>query len=339
MKIPKVTQFLIFFIALGSTFVYFSFYTKRLHWTKVTEHAGWGQRDSAGEVVFNNKMWIIGGWDSSFTPGLRDVWNSQNGSEWEQIKATASWTHGDLSTTLVFQNKIWLMGGWSGGRLPNASASNQVWSSSDGIKWNCVSGNAEWSPRFGAAGVVFKNRMWMMGGTGRYFDGEKSDLKNDVWFSEDGERWVCATKQAPWEGRAFHCALVFDNKIWVMGGGNYLSAYEARNDVWNTEDGFHWNRITKAARWPGRIWFSAVEYRERMWILGGWSNNPLKNWNDVWYSRDGSNWKKLSTPSLWPERHEQSCLVYDDKIWVMGGNQYPLKNDVWYLEIPEGEFR
>lgn len=48
-------------------------------WTRVQEHCAWSPRDSAGEVVFRDRMWIFGG----YTPGLvADVWSSADGIEW-----------------------------------------------------------------------------------------------------------------------------------------------------------------------------------------------------------------------------------------------------------------
>lgn len=227
------------------------------------------------------------------------------------------------------------MGGWFGGRAQNASASNQVWSSTDGVHWDLVSKKSPWSPRLGAAGVVFNNRMWLFGGVEKYFTAKERHLKNDVWFSEDGKIWKRAVMHAPWRRRAYHCALVFDNKIWVLGGGNYLTKYNGENDVWNSVDGIYWKKVETSTVWPARIWFSAVEYQNKMWVLGGWSNNPSVNWNDVWYSSDGSRWFNYRSSVTWPERHEHSTVVFDNKIWVMGGNAYPLKNDVWSLEITQ----
>jgi hypothetical protein len=40
-----------------------------------------------------------------------------------------------------------------------------------GVKWECVTFNADWSPRSGHAAVVFNNKIWIIGG------GEN----NDVW--------------------------------------------------------------------------------------------------------------------------------------------------------------
>ena len=94
--------------------------------------------------------------------------------------------------------------------------------------------------------------------------------------------------------------------------------------------------MTDKAPWPPRIWFSAEVYRNRMWVLGGWSNNPSKNFNDVWYSQDGRTWTELKTDTVWAPRHEHSGYVFQDKLWIAGGNTSPLVNDVWQLDVPEG---
>jgi hypothetical protein len=310
---------------------------QKLSWIKVAEHAGWQPRDSAGELVYNGKMWLFGGWFNSLGPFPNDVWRSTDGAHWQRILASAPWVHADLPTTLVHDNKMWFMAGWSKGRLPGASASNQVWSSTDGAKWNCATANAAWRPRCGAAGAVHNGRMWILGGVERYYDGDK--LLNDVWSSADGVHWEAAAQQAPWPPRAYHAALSFGGKLWVFGGGNYVPTYRAYNDVWNSSDGVHWTKVLDQAPWHARIWFSAVVYRNRMWLLGGWSNQPSQNWNDVWFTADGANWQQLPTDKVWSKRHEHSAYVFDDKIWIAGGNAWPCDNQVWQLQAPESWFQ
>jgi hypothetical protein len=307
-----------------------------LSWVKVTERAEWQPRDSSGEVVFDGKMWLLGGWFTSHGPCPNDVWNSADGVRWKQITPRAPWIHGDLPTTMVHQNKMWMMGGWAGGRLPGASASNQVWHSTNGADWTQATAKAPWCPRLGAAGVVFQGKMWILGGIERYFDGDK--LLADVWSSEDGIHWTNVVDRAPWAARAYHGAVVFRDRIWVFGGGNYVPTYWAANDVWSSPDGRRWTNETDRAAWPARIWFSSLVYKNRMWVLGGWSNQPSKNWNDVWYSSDGKEWKELIAQPVWSPRHEQSAYVLDNKIWIAGGNPWPLTNDVWKIEIPDKWF-
>ena len=103
-----------------------------------------------------------------------------------------------------------------------------------------------------------------------------------------------------------------------------------------SSDGVNWEQVTPKAEWHERIWFSSVVYRDHLWVLGGWSNNPSRNWGDAWYSRDGKQWTELKTKTNWIARHEHSAYVFDDKLWIAGGMIWPLTNEVWSLCAARG---
>lgn len=231
------------------------------------------------------------------------------------------------------------MGGWHGGRLEHRSASNEVWSSSDGAEWKQQTASAGWSPRMAAGVVAFKDKMWLMGGNEKYYYGTDADLRNDVWSSADGIAWTQATDKAPWSPRAYIAPVVLNDRIYVFGGGNYDPKFHGKNDVWSSADGKNWTLETEAAPWSPRIWFAANAYRDRLWIFGGWSNNPSTNWNDVWTSADGKTWTEFKTPTIWKTRHEHSTYVMHDKLWLVGGHAAPLQNDVWRLDVPKDFFK
>jgi hypothetical protein len=307
-------------------------------WVRVTSSAEWKARDSQGELVFNKRLWILGGWFNSYEAPPRDVWSSADGKTWTEVTKSAPWIHSDLAMTLTFKHQMWKMGGWYNGRLPGHSASSAVWSSRDGAKWTQVTPKAGWTPRIAAGLVEFRGRMWILGGIEDYYFGDARSLKNDVWSSADGRTWKQETADAGWSPRAYHQAVVHGGKIWIFGGGNYVPEYEARNDVWSSEDGIHWTQVTKAAPWPARLWFSAVTYRGHMWVAGGWSREGNTNRGDVWYSNDGKNWTQLKSDVRWKERHELSMFVFHDKLWIAGGHAKPLSNEVWSLYLPPNFF-
>ena len=309
-----------------------------LNWVQVAEQAGWQPRDSQGEVVYKDRLWILGGWFGSYEAPPRDVWSSPDGRSWQRVTEAAPWKHSDLPMTLVFDNKMWLMGGWYNGRLPGHSASSQVWSSTDGIDWKQATERAGWTPRIASATVSFRGKMWILGGTENYYFGDATSLKNDVWYSDDGKQWHQATANAEWSPRAYHQAAVLDGKMYVFGGGNYVPEYHAVNDVWCSTDGIRWAQVTDHAEWHARLWFSSVVYRDRLWVLGGWSNHPSKNWGDVWHSTDGRHWQQLRSEVRWKARHEHSAYVFQDKIWIAGGHARPLSSEVWSLAVPRDLF-
>ena len=304
-------------------------------WVQVAEKAGWQARDSQGELVYNGRMWIFGGWFSSFAAPPRDVWSSADGKNWDMVVKKAPWKHSDLPMTVVFKDRMWLMGGWYNGRLEGHEASHEVWSSTDGKQWEQATAAAGWTPRLAAGLVTFQDRMWILGGTENYYFGDETSLKNDVWSSADGKTWELATADAGWSPRAYHQAVVLNGRMYVLGGGNYVPKYHAVNDVWSSADGKTWKQETEHAPWHERLWFSAVTYRDNIWVMGGWSNGPSTNHGDVWYSADGASWKMLKSPKSWKERHEHSLLVFNDSLWVLGGHARPLSSEVWSLTLPK----
>jgi hypothetical protein len=307
---------------------------RSVDWQRVSDAAGWQPRDSQGELVYNDQIWIFGGWFDSYHAPPRDVWSSRDGKDWTLITREAPWKHSDLPMAVVFQDKMWLMGGWYNGRLPGHSASNAVWSSTDGEQWDLVTTDAGWSPRLASALVAFQDKMWILGGTENYFFGDEQSLKNDVWHSTDGQLWSHATADAGWTPRAYHQAVVLNERMYVLGGGNYRPTPHVKNDVWSSADGVEWIQETAAAPWQGRAWFSATVYRDRMWVIGGWSDSPWQNLGDVWYSQNGREWTRLESDIIWKERHEHSVFVFQDKLWVAGGHAQPLNSEVWSLDIP-----
>jgi hypothetical protein len=309
----------------------------KLNWTMETEVAGWQPRDSHAEFVYKNHLWIMGGWDTPSTPNLLDVWKSRDGKVWIRVLETAPWIQSDLPVSLVFKNKLWIMGGR---KLPGTVCSNKVWSSGDGIKWELVTPAAGWSPRLASGFAVFKDRMWIFGGTSDFYINNDTTLFNDVWSSADGKEWRQELENAPWSKRAHGQAVVFNNKLWIMGGGALTPARPAmplaNNDVWCSDDGINWTQVSSSADWEPRIWFSSVVYRDRMWVIGGLSTKKA-NLGDVWYSRDGKNWIELKSDNIWSPRHEHSTVVFKDKIWVAGGAAeplYQLNSELWSLKIP-----
>ena len=301
---------------------------------KLQGTANWQPRDSQAEYVHGGKMWIAGGWFDSSSAPPRDVWSSTDGVQWKQVTANAPWLHSDLPMNITFNGKMWMMGGWYNGRLPGHSASNQVWSSADGEQWTRVTESAAWSPRIAAAAVEFKGKMWLLGGTENYYFGDSTSLKNDVWSSADGSNWQQVIAAAPWSPRAYHQAVVLGDKIYVLGGGDYAPRHHAANDVWSSPDGVNWAQETDSAPWSSRIWFSSTVYRDRMWVLGGWSQ-ATGNVGDVWHSADGKHWQQLITATSWKARHEHSVFLHQDKLWIAGGHAQPLSSEVWSLELPK----
>jgi hypothetical protein len=222
-------------------------------------------RYNHSSVVFNNKMWILGGTGAFY---FNDVLSSDNGGDWEIVSGLniTPWSGRYGHTSVVFDNKIWVIGGYDG----SWPYKNDVWYSSDGINWTLATDTAFWSGRYGHTSVVFDNKIWVIGGYG------DSGFKNDVWYSSDGINWTLATDTAFWSGRAWHTSVVFDNKIWVIGG---YGDSGFKNDVWYSSDGINWTLATDTAPWSGRAWHTSVVFDNKIWVIGGYF------FQDLWYTQ------------------------------------------------------
>lgn len=285
-------------------------------WRKLSAAAPWVPRDSAGELVFRNRMWLLGG----YTPELTsDVWASSNGIDW--IRAGAVPTEAGINVPVAFTlaDRLWV-----------AANDGKLFSSPDGASWSLELADPPWGGRYCAGCTVHAGRAWVLGG----LRGERA--YNDVWSSADGRHWVQETAEAAWSPRQlFGNVVSHAGRLWVVGGG--ISRYEpfrSYRDVFCSEDGRKWTQVLDEAPWPGRIWSSCAVYRDRIWLLGGFRSQPTwNNWNDVWYSPDGVAWRSLETEHAWSPRHEISTYAFGDALWVVGGNAWPLQNDVWQLRI------
>ena len=80
--------------------------------------------------------------------------------------------------------------------------------------------------------------------------------------------------------RAGHTSVVFDNKMWVMGGYDIFDGL--KNDVWYSTDGITWTEATASASWSVRYEHSSVVFDNNIWVMGG--DGDFIMYNDVWYS-------------------------------------------------------
>jgi len=333
----------------------------KYQWELVTDSPAFHWRDGAGALVYDEKMWLLGGWSPSvgnYWPHQtgNDVWSSTNGADWSLVKPNTyvpsvpgtydpdtDWEGRHTAGYVVYANNMWIVGGdgLQGHYQPD------VWNSTDGVNWTQVNKDnpAPWGQRMVHHTLVHDGKIWVMGGqtSPRFVDGEQV-YYNDVWNSTDGVNWTQVQTQGPmWSARGMiGGSIVKDGRMWVVGGGTFAppepgfpngnpDAWTFHNDVWSSADGIHWTQHLDdgEAPWRGRLYHDVAVYDDNMWVLEGVSGGG--NTNGVWYSPDGVSWTEiLNTP--WDERHAASVYVYDDALWMVAGNNI-VPPDVWKLTV------
>jgi hypothetical protein len=237
-------------------------------WALQTSTAGTGSRVGLGACVFNNAMWIMGGFQGSTV--YSDVWSSTDGTVWTQATAAAPWVGRYDFGCVAANNGIYIMGG---SNLAGATL-NDVWFSSDGINWAQVTSAVPFTTRSGATCLVFQNKFWMIGGAS-----SPGVYRNDVWSSPDGMTWTQVNAAAFATARGFMAGCVYNNKMWLFGGvqtgGVELST------VLSSSDGITWTQVSVNPGFSsGRQAAAAVVFKtpatinqfryETMWVSGGY---------------------------------------------------------------------
>jgi leucine-zipper-like transcriptional regulator 1 len=196
-----------------------------------------------------------------------------------------------------------------------------------GENWELINGDCSWSGRAGFTSVVFNDRIWVMGGF-ENSDGSAVAL-NDVWSSVDGTTWVLETDDASWSPRVSHSTVVFNDKLWVMGGNLDTDYY---NDVWSSADGVNWflESDDGSSLWSDRKGSCSVVFNNRMWIIGGVDYGGI---SQVYSTLNGKEWV-LEVEAPFEGRGHLTCEVFNNKIYLIGGHVYTSDyyDDVWSSE-------
>ena len=318
-------------------------------WIHVTDNSAFPARDGAGALVYDSKMWLIGGWnpwDKKTNPIHSDcnneVWSSTDGRSWLLIKPnthldndfdpTTDWEARHTAGTVVYQDKMWIIGG----DPLLGHYQFDVWNSSDGVNWNWVNEGkpVPWGPRVLHYTFVFQCKIWIIGGqTLPQFAPANEIFYSDIWNTADGIHWNKVEMHAPFTPRRGMIGgnTVFKDRIWLLGGGTYETPLHPRyaylNDVWSSADGKVWDRHVEHAPWRGRVYHDVAVFDDRLWVMEGQGPDG-KNMKDVWHSSNGQDWHEVpNTP--WKERHAASVFVHDNALWMIAGNH--MGRDTWKL--------
>ena len=321
-------------------------FTDLYSWKAVpAEGSKWSAREAYTSVVFNDKIWVMGGYSLFNKKGkiLNDVWSSPDGINWTQMNNTEGWSARYSHASVVFNEKIWVLGGRGGAEPSFETKFNDVWSSTDGINWEELTppkGESEslvakntngedknwWTPRNFHTSVVFDKKIWVLGG-------RSTEGLNDVWSSIDGSTWVEESARGGasvgWSARYAHTSAAFNGKIWVIGGA---IGRNRTKSVWSSDNGQQWTRNTDL---PKAVDYSSVvKYKDRLWNFGTRGGRI----EDSFFSNaspTNSSWtteNALKSSKLLSQLSSNQAVVFKGRIWLLGGRyDGNLTNKVWNI--------
>lgn len=300
----------------------------------------------AGLVVLNGQLIMAGGLVSGGSAYSNGVLRSSDGGiRWQvgrinsheagQAPSNVYWSGRSLHDMVVHNGFAYICGGFN----TESDYLSDVWRSADGVTWSRIAAALPWGQRFFQGLVSFQNKLWLLGGQNNHSGVTPSSTRNvspdvfynDVWSSSDGVSWTRAQSNAPWQGRGMVNVVVFQDRLWLVGGARHPSRLGGRwryfKDVWSSTDGINWDLETDHVPWTSRANHTVTVFDGKLWVLGG-ENNTKGRLSDVWHSADGVHWTSLKRPkSFWP-RKNASAIVLNGQLLIVGGES-AASNEVW----------
>ncbi|WP_196890996.1 Kelch repeat-containing protein [Aureivirga marina] len=233
---------------------------------------------------------------------------------------------------ISFQGKYWFMGG----EEPKTSSPrdgnekyNDIWNSSDGITWNKVKENAEWSKRSYFNLFEFDNKLWIIAGESPVFQ----DWLNDVWNSSDGITWEQVTESGPWQERLSPTVKIHDNKMYLIGGHSTTN-WHLYQDIWESENGIQWNKVGEISddllgntnSRQGIYRHDILEFNNAYYLISGNVASSFISLTRVLKSSNLIDWEVITEDVPWKDNIQSifannRSFVYDNKICTVIYNE------------------
>lgn len=175
--------------------------------------------------------------------------------------------------------------------------------------WERIQDKLPFSFRSEAKLIRFKDQLIIYGGK----------APGGVWTSPNGLNWTAAEIELSKDGEAE--ALVTDSHLWI------LDFWAEKPRAWYSANGraFRSVEVEGVSR---RSHYCALNYDNRLFIIGGWSD--YRPTNDILVSSDGTHWEIHPTGLRFTPRLSPLCRVKNGQIFLASGrNLKETFYDVW----------
>ncbi len=293
-----------------------SFTTRNLRFpdNPVTSIPGFLPREGFSMLVFQDKVWLLGGYDPIEGKNKNDVWNSTDGENWNKvspdfpIKALPQFPPRSYHASIVFDDKMWVIAGNEGG-----TKTNDVWYSEDGSSWFEAISEAPFESREELSLESFDNKLWVIRG----------NRQADVWSSVDGTNWIQTATEAAFPEREYHSSAVFQDKLWIIGGDGQIGD---KIKIWNSSNGADWQNYGQGDTFLTKYGHSSIVFDNKLYVIGGDYSGISSN--EIRYTTDGIDWTILGPENALQEFNYPRTAVFKNKIWIIGEGS----PDIWAID-------
>ena len=132
-----------------------------INWTQVTNTPAWHGRWDFGAAVFNDQIWICGGFLGQ--TAIAEAWYTSDGVHWQQWNggARVPWKARGYPRVESLNNELWVTGGYGGDFFAD------VWVMDKSGQWTQATDPVPWKDAAPpTASVVFDRRLWLIFGPG-----------------------------------------------------------------------------------------------------------------------------------------------------------------------------
>jgi len=337
---------------------HFDSYDGDLIVTKLDSNNAWSKRQDFASVVFNDEIYIIGGYDITVRGEKdcyrEDVYKSSDGKNWTLLNDNVPFKGRRGLRATVFDDYIYVAGGfYSDDETGKRGYKNDVWRSTDGITWEEVSKNTPtpWVPRKDFGMVSTETAIYIFGGFCQ--DGTGPQYLDDVW-KFDGSSWTQLTSASMPGGRSAFAYELVGTDIYIQGGSfsGALQSSTGRVDTsvpsWDslfkldtTNDTASWTCLYKTPieSCNRRSDHSLVYLNDKLWLLSGRSNSSLHfthnkdTYATLYFDFDTNHWVMDSYGAPTEPIYGYSTEILNNKIYILGGfSSDGPRNSIWTLE-------
>lgn len=265
------------------------------------------------------------GWEGRFNIS---VTAAGQGVSWVQVVKNAQFSPRGNHSSVDYANEMWVIGGWDG----VDRVFDEVWSARTGDDWSPKPPLP--NPLFGHSSVVFtddtQDNIWVICGR------NLSNAFNDVFtYDSTSNKWTMFPPNKPIvPPRYFHTSVTSGGRnapVFVLGG--LVNPGNALDDVWFSNTGTDWNKVTVDNKFPARGGHASVMFAGKMYVIGGIDPSKSTIYDDVWSAPPpGNGWNEvtLGSPQKFPARFGHTAMVVGTDIWVIGGrDNTQVFNDAW----------
>lgn len=282
-------------------------------------------------LPFKDRMFLIGG-RNDILAYSNEVLSSTDGQNWINHGIGGLFGPRAGHSLTVHNNRLWAIGG-----MDDDTLYSDVWVSDDGVKWDLVTADGGFPPRHGHATLSFNNRLCIIAGSvllgnigistgGIYLQStDVHTIAEDVWCSEDGITWTetppqgIATPSFVFQNIENTAAVVYDNRMWVIGATYPNASSTFSNDQWSSTDGVNWNNhLSIGTAYSDREGHAVTVHNGYIYLSGGRDANGEYQ-SDVWRTDNGSTWELVTEDFIADNRAFHQMISFNGNLYIIAG--------------------